>query len=61
MSPRHIVLHALEFWICDGGWAFVVHMEVPMSPAPRLSVLMDCELREFDWRSHWETNASFSR
>jgi hypothetical protein len=45
------VLRAFEFWICDGGWALhhgipashegvraVVHRDVPMSPAPRLSV-----------------------
>jgi hypothetical protein len=46
------VLQALEFWICDGrlgisprntashdGVRAVVHMEVPMSPALRQSVL----------------------
>jgi hypothetical protein len=53
ISPRNTASHE--------GVRAVVHRDVPMSPVPRLSVLIDCELREFDWRSHRETNAGFSR
>jgi hypothetical protein len=51
---------ATEYLIPQGALA-VGHRDVPMSPVPRLPVWMDCQLREFDWRSHWEMNAGFSR
>jgi hypothetical protein len=53
ISPRNTASHE--------GVRAVVHSDMPMSPVPRLSVLIACELREFGWRSHWETNAGFSR